>query len=123
MKEKGDIKVTLGIPAYGRVGYLREAVASALKQKVAPDEIIISQNAHPDAQTDRAVRDAMEELAAESPIIRLNRNESRCNLSTNINSIGDLASACHAENGGRMLDLGRYCRNSIGHRLQVARHR
>ncbi|NND71971.1 MAG: glycosyltransferase family 2 protein [Rhodothermales bacterium] len=91
MTNSADISVTLGIPAYGRVQYLVEAVRSAVKQSVPAHEIIISQNAHPDAETDERVQNAITKLSAEHSSVRANRNIENCNLSSNINSIADQA--------------------------------
>ena len=45
---KSKVSVTIGIPTYDRLHYLREAVASALAQTYPNIEILISQNPHRD---------------------------------------------------------------------------
>ena len=40
------ISVTIGIPTYNRLNYLKEAVSSALAQTYPNIEILISQNPH-----------------------------------------------------------------------------
>jgi glycosyltransferase involved in cell wall biosynthesis len=51
------ISVTIGIPTYNRLNYLKEAVSSALAQTYPNIEILISQNPH----QERAVREGIAE--------------------------------------------------------------
>ena len=54
---ESKISVTIGIPTYNRLNYLKEAVSSALAQTYPNIEILISQNPH----QDRAIREEIAE--------------------------------------------------------------
>lgn len=57
---QGQIKVTIGIPTYNRLGYLREALDSALRQTYKNIEIVVSDNASEDG-TEEYLRGLLEE--------------------------------------------------------------
>ena len=47
METTGPVSVTIGIPTYNRLHYLKQSAASALAQDYPNLEILISQNPHP----------------------------------------------------------------------------
>src|SRR6202000_925436 len=56
-KEKMEPKVTIGIPTYSRLPYLKEAVASSIAQTHPNIEIFISQNPHSDRRVPEEIAD------------------------------------------------------------------
>ena len=64
------IAVTIGIPTYNRLAYLKEAVASALAQTYRNVEILISQNPHQDRQTREEIAKYCEGVAARDCRVR-----------------------------------------------------
>lgn len=82
-----EIDFAIGIPAYGRTGYLKIAVESAVQQSHPAKEIIIGQNTHPDPEVDRQVSSTITELVDQYPTVSAFRNTTDCNLSANLNAI------------------------------------
>jgi glycosyltransferase involved in cell wall biosynthesis len=64
------ISVTIGIPTYNRLGYLKEAVSSALAQTYPNIEILISQNPHSDCDVREEIADYCRSLAGVYPRVR-----------------------------------------------------
>jgi glycosyltransferase involved in cell wall biosynthesis len=62
--------VTIGIPTYNRLPYLKEAVESALSQTYWNCEILISQNPHDDLDIRREVAEYCQSLAVREPRVR-----------------------------------------------------
>jgi glycosyltransferase involved in cell wall biosynthesis len=67
---KSTTSVTIGIPTYNRVLYLKEAVESALSQTYPHCEILISQNPHDDPDIRRQVADYCHSIVAKEPRVR-----------------------------------------------------
>jgi glycosyltransferase involved in cell wall biosynthesis len=91
MQATGSIAVTVGIPTYSRLNYLRESAASALAQAHPGFEVLISQNPHPD----QAIRDEIakycEELAASDSRVRYQLLPMDVGPPANFNAIADAA--------------------------------
>ncbi|HEX8650900.1 MAG TPA: glycosyltransferase [Pyrinomonadaceae bacterium] len=78
--------VSIAIPTYSRLRYLKEAVASALAQDYPNIEIIIGD----DGRTD-AIHEWSEALARREPKVRYQRNEHNLGLAGNWNALADAA--------------------------------
>jgi glycosyltransferase involved in cell wall biosynthesis len=78
--------VTIAIPTFSRLHYLKEAVESALSQTYENIEVIIGD----DGQS-RSIQVWSEELARREPKIRYQRNERNLGLAGNWNAIADRA--------------------------------
>jgi glycosyltransferase involved in cell wall biosynthesis len=64
------ISVTIGIPTYNRLSYLKEAVASALAQTYRNIEILISQNPHPESRIRNQIVEYCQSLVAQDRRVR-----------------------------------------------------
>jgi glycosyltransferase involved in cell wall biosynthesis len=83
--------VTIGIPTYRRLEYLKEAVVSALAQTYRPIEILISQDPTPNGP-DEALHTWCQQLLHEKPEVRYQLNDHNLGLAGNWNAITDAAS-------------------------------
>jgi glycosyltransferase involved in cell wall biosynthesis len=70
---KSKVSVTIGIPTYDRLHYLREAVASARDQTYPNIEILISQNPHQDRRIREEIAEYCQGVAARDQRIRYER--------------------------------------------------
>jgi glycosyltransferase involved in cell wall biosynthesis len=84
--------VTIGIPTYNRLAYLKEAVASALAQTYQNIEIVIGQNPHNDANITNEILAWCETASQENPCIKHFLHSSNKGAANNFNSIADAAS-------------------------------
>jgi glycosyltransferase involved in cell wall biosynthesis len=64
------ISVTIGIPTYNRLGYMKEACVSALTQTYPNVEVLISQNPHGDRHIREDIADFCQELAGRDSRVR-----------------------------------------------------
>ncbi|MBV8134988.1 MAG: glycosyltransferase family 2 protein [Deltaproteobacteria bacterium] len=64
------VLVTVGIPTYNRLHYLKEAVASAIAQTYSNIEILISQNPHAERRIRDEIAEYCQSLAARDPRVR-----------------------------------------------------
>lgn len=78
--------VTIAIPTFNRLRYLKEAVASALAQAYGNIEIIIG-----DDGTTEAIREWSEALAQRESKVRYQRNRCNLGLAGNWNALADAA--------------------------------
>jgi glycosyltransferase involved in cell wall biosynthesis len=78
--------VTVAVPTFERLHYLKEAVASALAQTYANVEVVVGD----DGETD-AIRAWGEELGRRDPRVRYRRNRRRLGLAGNWNALADAA--------------------------------
>lgn len=78
--------VTVAIPTFSRVHYLKKAVGSALSQTYENIEVIIGD----DGQSP-LIKDWGEEIASREPKIRYQRNERNLGLAGNWNALADAA--------------------------------
>ncbi|GEM_PF-781097 len=83
--------VTVGIPTYCRLSYLKEAVASALAQTYRPLEIRIHQNPHTDVTVTRAIQNWAQEMADRHPEVHFTLHEANIGSCANFNSLVDQA--------------------------------
>jgi glycosyltransferase involved in cell wall biosynthesis len=67
---KSKIPVTIGIPTYNRLHYLKEALASALGQTYHNIEVLISQNPHQDRDMREEISDYCQRIAAQDCRVR-----------------------------------------------------
>ena len=67
---ESKVLVTVGIPTYNRLHYLKEAVASAIAQTYSKIEILISQNPHPERRIRDEIAEYCQSLAARDPRVR-----------------------------------------------------
>lgn len=77
--------VTIAIPTLGRLEFLRRALASAIAQSYSPIEILIGDN---NALTDNAIS----EMAARDPRVRILRQSSRLTMPAHWNALAAAAS-------------------------------
>lgn len=83
--------VTIGIPTYSRLGYLKEAVASAQAQTYANIEILISQNPHSNGDVRAAIADYCKAVVSSDQRIRYQVHARDLGPPANFNSIADAA--------------------------------
>ena len=83
--------VTIAIPTYNRLNYLKEAVASALAQTYPQVEILISQNPSEDPKVTTAISEWCESLGRQHPQVRYQQNRSNLGLAGNWNALADAA--------------------------------
>lgn len=83
--------VTIGIPTYSRLEYLKQAVASALAQTYRPLEVVISQNPHGDPATTDRIQRYCERLRGVHPEIRYQLNATNVGPPANFNRLADAA--------------------------------
>ena len=67
---ESKISVTIGIPTYNRLGYMKEAFASALAQTYPDIEVFISQNPHPERHIREEIAEYCQEFASRDPRVR-----------------------------------------------------
>jgi glycosyltransferase involved in cell wall biosynthesis len=70
MQAADRVSVTIGIPTYSRLQYLKESAASALAQGYPNLEILISQNPHPSPAIREEIEDYCRELVAKDSRVR-----------------------------------------------------
>jgi glycosyltransferase involved in cell wall biosynthesis len=78
--------VTIAIPTFNRLEYLKEAVASALAQTYERIEVLIG-----DDGTTEAIRQWGQSLASREPRVRYQRNQKNLGLAGNWNALSDAA--------------------------------
>jgi len=83
--------VTIGIPTYNRLHFLKEAVASALAQTYEQIEVVISQNPYKDESVTQAISTWCQELAKQNPKVRYQLNPRNLGSPANFNAIADAA--------------------------------
>jgi glycosyltransferase involved in cell wall biosynthesis len=83
--------VTIGIPTYNRLHYLKEAVASALAQTYPNIEVLISQNPHKDESITQSISTWCQEIASQNPKVRHQLNSRNNGSPANFNAIADAA--------------------------------
>jgi glycosyltransferase involved in cell wall biosynthesis len=91
MKTIGPIAVTVGIPTYSRLNYLKESTASALAQTYPKFEILISQNPHPNSGICDRIAEYCEELAAGDSRVRYQLLSRDVGAPANFNAIAEAA--------------------------------
>lgn len=84
-------RVTIGIPTYDRLSYLKEAISAALAQTYPETEILISQNPHDDPRIREPIAEYCRQLAANNPKIRYQIHSRNIGAPANYNSIADSA--------------------------------
>jgi glycosyltransferase involved in cell wall biosynthesis len=82
--------VTIAIPTYKRLNYLKEAVSSALAQTYPNIEVLIGQDPSQDG-LDESIRDWCEKLVAREPKVRYQYNSHNLGLAGNWNACADSA--------------------------------
>jgi glycosyltransferase involved in cell wall biosynthesis len=92
MQAGTKILITLGIPTYRRLTYLKQSIASALAQSYSRLEILISQNPHPNPVIRNEVASYCEELVAKDSRIRYQLLPADVGPPANFNAIADAAS-------------------------------
>ena len=88
---KPNIFVTIGIPTYNRLVYLKEAVDSALSQTYANCELLISQNPHDDPNIRREVSEYCQHLVTLDPRVRYDRRDRNVGAPANFQWLVDNA--------------------------------
>lgn len=83
--------VTIGIPTYNRLHYLKEAVESALAQTYPHIEVIISQNPYKDESVTQSISAWCQEIARQHPRVRYQLNPRNIGSPANFNAIADAA--------------------------------
>ncbi len=83
--------VTVGIPTYHRLPYLKEAVSSVLNQTYRPLEIRIHQNPHADTTITHAIRHWCQGMAERHPEIHFFAHEENVGSCANFNSLVEQA--------------------------------
>lgn len=91
MEAKKPVSVTIGIPTYNRLHYLKQSTASALAQDYPNLEILISQNPHPDAAIREPIAEYCRKLAASDSRIRYQLLPKDNGPPANFNTVGDAA--------------------------------
>lgn len=82
--------VTIAIPTYSRLNYLKEAVASALAQTYPNIEVLIGQDRRRDG-LDESIRDWSQTLVSQNPKVRYQCNSHNLGLAGNWNAVADAA--------------------------------
>lgn len=90
-EQSRSIRVTIGIPTYNRLKYLKEAVSSARAQTYANLEILIFQNPHPDPAVTGAITEYCRTIIANDPRARHRLNPNDIGAPANFNAIADSA--------------------------------
>lgn len=83
--------VTIGIPTYNRLSYLKESVASALAQTYPNIEIVISENPCQDLVVERTIVEWCQEMARLHPQVRYYLNPENRGAGSNFNKLADHA--------------------------------
>jgi glycosyltransferase involved in cell wall biosynthesis len=91
MDSSSNPLITIGIPTYNRLHYLKEAIAAARAQSYANIEILISQNPHRDPKITMAIAEYCRAQEAEDPRIRYRIHPNNVGPEANFNSIADAA--------------------------------
>jgi glycosyltransferase involved in cell wall biosynthesis len=91
MKRIAGPLVTIGIPTYCRIGYLKEAVASALAQTYPNIEVLISQNPHKDIRVREEIAAYCKNAAELDARIRYRLLPCNVGPPANFNAIADAA--------------------------------
>ncbi|HJU27587.1 MAG TPA: glycosyltransferase family 2 protein, partial [Candidatus Binataceae bacterium] len=91
MKRSKKRLVTVGIPTYNRLKYLKEAVASALAQTYPELEVLISQNPHPDPRVRNEISDYCRQMSKLDSRIRYQLLGRDLGPPANFNAIADAA--------------------------------
>jgi glycosyltransferase involved in cell wall biosynthesis len=86
-----SISITVGIPTYNRLNYLKESTASALAQTYPNMEILISQNPHPDRLVLGQIADYCQTLARSDSRIRYQLLDRDVGPPANFNAIANAA--------------------------------
>jgi glycosyltransferase involved in cell wall biosynthesis len=92
MKQDGSTLVTIGIPTYSRIKYLKEAVASALAQTYENIEVLISQNPHRDGRIRDEIAGYCANMGKWDPRVRHQLLPRDVGPPANFNAIADAAS-------------------------------
>ena len=92
MNSTENIRVTLGIPTYSRLEYLKQSTASALIQNYPNLEILISQNPHPNLAIRDAITQYCTELVTKDSRVRYQILPEDKGPPANFNSIAESAS-------------------------------
>ena len=100
--------VTIGIPTYNRLSYLKESVASALAQTYPNIEILISENPCQDLELERTIVEWCQKMEQLHPQIRYHLNAENRGAGANFNELAD-----HA-NGEYLFMIGDDDRLQIG---------
>lgn len=91
MEATGPVSVTIGIPTYNRLHYLKQSAASALAQDYPNLEILISQNPHPNPLIREPIERYCQALAASDSRINYRLLPKDDGPPANFNTIGDSA--------------------------------
>ncbi len=83
--------ISIGIPTYNRLRYLKEAVASARAQTYPNIEIVISQNPHRDSGITTAIAEYCRAQEAQDSRIRYRIHPRNIGPEANFNSLADIA--------------------------------
>lgn len=83
--------VTIGIPTYNRLHFLKEAVDSALAQTYEHIEVVISQNPYKDESVTQSISSWCQELARQNPQVCYQLNPRNLGSPANFNAIADAA--------------------------------
>src|SRR5438477_6770626 len=75
-----DPRISIIIPNYNHAQYLKRSVGALLTQSVLPSEIIVAD----DASTDNSLQ-VLEELAGQSSLVRICRNERNLGVNASMN--------------------------------------
>ena len=86
-----DPLITIAIPTYKRLSYLKEALASALLQTYSNIEIIIGQDPTPDG-LDKEIKEWSTQLAIHEPRVKYFSNKKNLGLAGNWNAIASFSS-------------------------------
>jgi glycosyltransferase involved in cell wall biosynthesis len=86
------ISVTIGIPTYNRLRYLKQAIASALTQTYLNIEILISQNPHRECGIREEIAKYCQGLAARYSRVRYHLQPHNLGQTPNFNWLADNAS-------------------------------
>ncbi len=87
-----DKLISICIPTYCRLNYLKEAVRSALEQTYPYIEVLISQDSYEDGSLDDDIRTWSENIASNNPKVRYRYNSKKLGLAGNWNACVDAAS-------------------------------
>jgi len=82
--------ITIAIPTYSRLNYLKEAVASALAQTYPNIEVLIGQDPRKDG-LDESIRAWSQNLVSQNPKVRYQCNSHNLGLAGNWNALADAA--------------------------------
>ncbi len=83
--------VTIGIPTYNRLNFLKESVASALNQTYPNVEVLICQNPHQDEAIKQSIAKWCQHMQQLHPQIRHHLNPENQGAGANFNALADQA--------------------------------